>query len=463
MRYTGYESAPLLRAIYGINVAKNVDESVKALEKDFAYGGQNWVLADDAGNIAWTQTIKVPRRPKGAKPWKVLPGDGTAEWDGYFEPKVVPHARNPAKGYLVTANADPVGTTADNDPGNEPEVGGFPLYMGSDYDPGTRVARITERIKEGTAGGKKLDRDAMSSIQGDAVSNWGKVWRPAFVTAVDALLAEIATPGAKPELTPLVAGASPQVKAFLAEAKTIAEAWSLDTPSGTEASASAKEIADSRATAIMAAFATKLAQATLGDEAEALGVRISRAPTLKLLATLLSSPSTLKTKEALFDDLRTPAVETRGFTTAKAALDALASVFTAQGADAAKWRWGAVHTLSPQFFLPLESLALKKVGRHGGDGTVDVGSHGIEDDDYSYGSGASIRFVADMDPVKGPVARNVIPGGEVFDPTSPHFSDLYDLYVKNQTVELAFAVDDVVARAKTEAAKNKIGKRRFVP
>jgi penicillin amidase len=106
---------------------------------------------------------------------------------------------------------------------------------------------------------------------------------------------------------------------------------------------------------------------------------------------------------------------------------------------------------------------LKKVGRHGGDGTVDVASHGIEDDDYSYGSGATIRFVAMMDPEKGPVARNVIPGGQVFDPASPHYSDLYDLYVKNQTVDLAFRVDDVVARAKVEAEKNKIGRRRFVP
>ncbi len=465
IRYTGYESAPLLRAILGINVAKNVDESVKALEKDFAYGGQNWVLADDTGNIAWTQAIRVPRRPKGTKPWKVLPGDGTAEWDGYFDSKLAPHSKNPDKGYLVTANADPLGTTTDNDPANEPEVGGFPLYMGSDYDPGARAGRITTRIKETFSAGKKLDRDGMASIQADAVTSWGKVWKPAFTSSVDVLLAEIATPGTHADLAPLVASASPAVKGFLAEAKTLVDGWSLDTPAGTESDATPKQISDSKATAIMAAFTTRLAQGTLSDELGELGVTFSRAPTLKLLATLLTNPSTLKTKEALFDDLRTPEVETKKFITAKATLDAIAFMFAekTQGADASKWRWGNMHTLAPQFFLPLESLALKRVGRHGGDGTVDVAGHGIEDDDYSYGSGASIRFVADMDPVKGPVARNVIPGGQVFDPSSPHYTDLYDLYVKNQTVELAFRVEDVVESAKKEAEKNKIGRRRFTP
>jgi len=463
IRYTGYETGPLLKAIMGLNLAKNVDESVKAVETYFAYGGQNWVFADDSGNIAWSQAIRVPRRPKGSKPWKIMPGDGSAEWDGFFDSKQAPHAKNPAKSYLVTANADPVGLTANNTPGQQPEVGGFPLYMGSDYDPGTRAGRITSRIKEATEGGKKLDRDAMAGIQGDAITNWGKVWKPSFGAALDAIAAEAATPGTHPDIAALVAAASPQVKAALAQVKTLVDGWTFDTPAGTEPGATPTQIADSKATLIMAAYATKLAQATFSDETTELGVSLTRAQTLKLLAQLLTAPDTLKTKEHAFDDLRTAEIETKKITTARAVLDALGWVVGAQGADPAAWRWGTAHTLQPQFFLPIESLALKKVGRHGGDGTVDVASHGIEDDDYSYGSGASIRFVAEMVPGKGPVARNVIPGGQVFDPGSPHFTDLYDLYVQNKTVDLAFTIEDVVTRGKLEAEKNKIGRRRFVP
>lgn len=463
IRYTGYETGPLLKAIIGIDLAKNADEAVKAVESYFTYGGQNWVFADDGGNIQWSQAIRVPRRPKGSKPWKIMPGDGSAEWDGYFDPKLAPHAKNPDKGYLVTANADPVGVTANNTPGVQPEVGGFPLYMGSDYDPGTRASRITTRIKEAIDGGKKLDRDAMASIQADAITNWGKTWKPSFDTAVDALIAEAATPGTHPDLAALVLAAPAPVRAALAEAKTLVGGWSFDTPAGTEQGATPKQVSDSQATLIMAAYATKLAQATFGDETAELGVTLTRAQTLKLLAKLLTDANALKTKETTFDDLRTVEVETKKITTARAVLDALGWIVAGQGADVSKWRWGTVHTLQPQFFLPLESLALKKVGRHGGDGTVDVASHGIEDDDYSYASGASIRFVAELDPQKGPIARNVIPGGQVFDPGSPHFTDLYDLYVQNKTVDLAFKVEDVVARGKIEAEKNKIGRRRFVP
>ncbi len=465
IRYTGHESAPLFRAIYGVNTAKSADEAVKALEESFAYGGQNWVFADVAGNIAWTQTIRVPRRPKGTKAWKVLPGDGSAEWNGFFEPKVIPHAKNPQKGYLVTANADPVGTTADNDPGNEPEVGGFPLYMGADYDPGTRVGRITALLKEATSGGKKLDRNAMSAMQADAVTSWGKTFQPAFIAAAEALAQEIATPGSRPELAAIVASLPAPVKGFLGEAKTLVQGWSFDTPAGTGEAATPKQVSDSKATAIMAAFATKLAQDTLGDEAAELGFPLGRAASLKLLATLLTNSGSLKTKEALFDDLRTPATETRAVTTAKAVGDALSWMFADKnlGPDPSAWRWGKIHTLTPEFFLPIPALAQKTTPRHGGDGTVDVASHGIEDDDYTYRSGATIRFVCEMDPQKGPIARNVIPGGQVFDPASPHFSDLYDLYVKNQHVELAFRIEDVIERAKAETAKNQIGRRRFVP
>ena len=49
----------------------------------------------------------------------MLPGDGTAEWTGSFlEEAFVPHVKNPAKGYLATANTEQVGTTLDNDPTN---------------------------------------------------------------------------------------------------------------------------------------------------------------------------------------------------------------------------------------------------------------------------------------------------------------------------------------------------------
>ncbi len=463
VKYTGHVTAPLLRAVYGVNVAKNVDEATRSIERDFGYGGQNWVFADTSGNIAWTQAIRIPKRPKGAKPWLVLPGDGSAEWLGYFDVKYAPHAKNPAKGYLVTANADPLGVNDKNDPAANPEVEGSPLYLGTEYDPGTRASRITKRIAEASA--KKLDRDTMSSIQGDAISDWGRALAPAFLEGAADLVAEMTTPGSRPALTPLLASAKPGVKGFVAGARDLVKAWTFDTPAGTDPGATATEIADSRAAAIMAVWTTRFAKLTLDDETSALGIAPSQKWTLKLLSNLVNRSSDLRTKDAAFDDLATPAIETKAFIQAKALLAALDYLMDAKvlGPDPTAWRWGSLHTVAPKFYLPsITELEQPRFPRHGGDGTVDVANHGADDDDYAYGGGPSIRFVAAMDP-KGPVARNVLPGGEIFDTKSPHYNDLYKLWVKNQTVELAFNAADVVERAKKEIATNKLGRRRFKP
>ena len=56
-----------------------------------------------------------------------------------------------------------------------------PLYLGADYDPGTRVGRITKRIKAIADGGGKLTLDDMQSIQADAVSEWSQALAPTFI------------------------------------------------------------------------------------------------------------------------------------------------------------------------------------------------------------------------------------------------------------------------------------------
>src|SRR5262249_48585142 len=98
VKYTGYDKAQLFRGIFNLDRARNGKEAKAALDRDFKYGGQNWVIADDTGTIEWTQTIRVPRRAPGKPPWLVLPGDGSAEWGADMDPKYIPHAENPEKG-----------------------------------------------------------------------------------------------------------------------------------------------------------------------------------------------------------------------------------------------------------------------------------------------------------------------------------------------------------------------------
>jgi acyl-homoserine lactone acylase PvdQ len=78
-------------------------------------------------------------------------------------------------------------------------------------------------------------------------------------------------------------------------------------------------------------------------------------------------------------------------------------------------------------------------------------------------TGAAIRFVGELDPVKGPVARNIVPGGQIFDTASPHYKDQLELWAQNQARDLPFQLADVTASAVQEHQKNALGRLRFEP
>ena len=84
---------------------------------------------------------------------------------------------------------------------------------------------------------------------------------------------------------------------------------------------------------------------------------------------------------------------------------------------------------------------------------MDVGGYGLPaklDDkaDFTYSHGPTQRFVIDMDP-RGPVARNALPGGNVWDSQDPHFRDEAERWRRNQNRPVPFAIADVIDAAET--------------
>jgi penicillin amidase len=498
VKYTGFTSAPLFKAVFGLNRAATMKDGIASLDKNFRYGGQNWVVGDDQGNIGWSQTIRVPRRAAGHAPWKVLPGDGTAEWGPDMDPHYIPHAYNPAQGFIATANNDPIGVTDKNDPFfSQPVVNWYdagsspssPLYLGAFYDPGTRVGRITNRINAFALDGGKLSLDDMQSIQADATTEWGAAFAPLFVEISAALAHEAAAPGSEPDLSSLVTVASSGTKALFQTVHDWVAGWTFDTPTGVaEDNPTAQQIQDSQATLVMSFFISYLADTTLGDELSVPGMQgvfVDEASKGKLLADLCFHPEKLKTglsdagDPILFDDISTPPIESKRQTVAKSIIRALDGLVRRLGAMSGDWRWGTLHTLTLPFLLPVApSLSYPPptdpsyasgFPRHGENGTVDVGDHGLDRFQYQYGgpggspSGPAIRFVCELDPTNGPQARNVLPGGEVFDPASPHYADMMALWRKNKSIDLSYKDADVVKSANTEYQTNHLGRIRFQP
>ena len=250
--YTGYQVTQEVRALFNVMFSSTMQGAADAFAADFKVGGFNWVIVDDQGHIGWTQTNRIPTRPAGALPWLIMPGDGTAEWGADFPDQYIPHAFNPDAGFIATANNDPIRITAKNHPlGDAPVVNGAPLYVGAaDYDPGTRVGRITTRIKQ-TAANHKLTLDDMQSIQADTISEWGQFLNPTALAAAQALAAEIATPGSNSQLSAMVAATPQATLALVSTAVTALTAWSTDTPTGVaEDSPTPAQTADSQATLI---------------------------------------------------------------------------------------------------------------------------------------------------------------------------------------------------------------------
>jgi len=67
--------------------------------------GENMIWADRHGNIGWQAVGIAPRRPNfsGLVP---VPGDGRYEWNGYLEIINKPNTLNPVSGYIETSNSN---------------------------------------------------------------------------------------------------------------------------------------------------------------------------------------------------------------------------------------------------------------------------------------------------------------------------------------------------------------------
>lgn len=470
VRWTGDDISNDIGAFLRLNLATNLTEAKAALDL-FEVGGQSFVLATAAGEIMWSGQARIPTRPAaaltydsateaGQSPCFVLPGTGEYEWTGNLGERYIPHALNPAAGFVATANNDLVGVNADGNPLNDP------YYLGCVFDIGHRIARITERLEEVTADNMASVED-MQSIQGDDRSPMGAKLTAPIVASLGKLLAESATPGTHPELAAVVTAIGTTNMPKIEAMRTRLMGWtSFRTPAAVEGAPTAAEIDDSIATSIFNAILPRLAHLTLDDELERIdnGSPYPGGPVF--IQRALLAPSTLRTYDAsitdtvVWDDLTTESVvETRDERVARAALAALTFLETTLGSDVTMWRWGRLHRIRFDSLLQTLSrdrISIPEIGdamfpdgypRHGDNYGVDASNSGFfSQTSHNYGSGPVQRLVVEMTPT-GPRAFNALPGGQSNDPDSPHHHDEAQHWRRNQAPEMNFQEIQVVMNA----------------
>jgi penicillin amidase len=451
-KWTGFEPTREYLAIWKLNSIKSPEDFKAALDY-FDVGAQNWIYGDVNGNIAWYPSHQLPIRSHIAAgdteypPYLPMPGDGSHEWDGFLDRSLIPQSFNPEKGYLVTANADPTGTSYDNNAFNDGP------YIGFVWAAGFRMERASELVAELVAKGG-VTPDDMQAVQADHRSPMGLRVTPHVLAAFEA--AE--------------SGANDRAALYLDErmiqARKLLSAWSFMAASGVDAEAGTQEATDAAATAIFNAFQSYLVHNVFDDEFDGTDAGLGTALTVRLLIRMLENPGSLKVvdpdngESLIWDDQSTEVRESRDEMLLKSLSQGLSFLADPEKVgpqnsggfgtdDMSTWRWGALHTLTLKNNLsylnniPSPGDFPNGFPRHSDNFCVDAAHPGLGDRNFTFSGGPSMRHVFELtEPV---VRRGALPGGQNEDPFSPHYKDEMESYwVKNKAPVGVWQTEDVL-------------------
>jgi penicillin amidase len=141
MRWAAQDAGPGGDEIGALRAMAQAEDAagIEAAARRFHSPQQHVVYADTAGRIGYLLAGRVPRRRRGDSPF---PSDGTLlagdPWAGWLAPGALPGARDPASGWIVTAN-NRMATPAQR------------AFLSRHYDLPYRAQRIAELLEIDTA------------------------------------------------------------------------------------------------------------------------------------------------------------------------------------------------------------------------------------------------------------------------------------------------------------------------
>jgi penicillin G amidase len=149
LRWTALEPGRVFDAILALNRAHDWD-SFRAALADWTVPAQNFVYADVAGHIGYALGGDIPIRAQGDGRLPVPGWTGEYEWTGVIPHADLPHALDPAEGFIATANNRIAGDD-------------YPYPLPAEWLSGYRAARIHELIEQTP----RHDAASFARIQGD--------------------------------------------------------------------------------------------------------------------------------------------------------------------------------------------------------------------------------------------------------------------------------------------------------
>jgi penicillin amidase len=399
LKWAGREPGDLLPALRLLNLSEDRDEFERAAQR-WSEPALSLVYGDRAGHIGYVLAGRVPLRAGGDAPGPYPGWSGEYEWTGYLDPADKPVLRNPAEGFIVAANQ------RITSPGKA-------QYLGQDFDPGFRAARIGEVLADKDRmtmeDCRRLQMDVKCAMAGN------------FLTVLKTI---------EPNRLRDRRGFD-----ILAQ-------WDLNMES------------DSGGAALWAVLIRRLLENTfrdeLGDAADLFfGERWSprEAPNLFSGHSLVILDGLINEPQAVwFDDIRTPEREALADLLVKSLDEASTFVADQLGDETSDWSWGRLHQVN--ILHPLGPGRLLgfflNLGPYPGRGwnlTVMQSMVAPGGDFGLRGATAGNRNLYDLGDWE--LGRGVIAPGESGMYGSPHYRDQVDMWLRGQGHALPYSTEEV--------------------
>lgn len=376
-RWTALETSDEGRVLRLANHARSVDEW-NASTVGYVVPAQNFLTADTSGHISIRSTGHYPLRPAGVKGNTITDGSKSAnDWRGFWPLDRYPQSKDPAQGYLASANQQP------KDPMVDPD------YLGANWPAPFRAMRINALLRGDTA----VTPDAMRKFQTDPQSEQTPLFLLPMFDAVDK------------------AAAAGVADSFAVRGAALLREWDgRFTPENERA-------------VLYDAMMLALTQRTW-DELRSPNVRRTPTPSVAVLTQLMRDPSSV-----WWDVRATPSRETRDSVLVQSMSAAYQSVIDKHGPPGPRWRWSSIRTATINHMLRLPGLGRTKIPMFSGRGTLSP-----SDNDGTHG--ASWRFVVELAPQVR--AWGTYPGGQSGNPISDRYDDRLALWTAGRLDSLQF-------------------------
>jgi penicillin amidase len=388
---------PVLDGFYELNRADTLAKMRTAAQKIHS-PGLNLVWANAQGDIGWWAAAQLPIRPEGVNPAFLLDGS-TPQADklGFYPFSANPQEENPARGYIVSANFQPLSPTGMAIPGY--------------YNPADRGRQLDRQLSEP---GIKWNLESSPALQLGTRTDYApgilRSWLPELRNAAQ----------------------GPEQQALVEKLA----AWQGDYPVDSVAATLFNQLLFD---VVEKAFHDELGDGMFGTllSTRALDTAVPR------LAADAQSP--------WWDDRATPSVETRSDILKAAWRNSLERLTSLYGEDSAEWRWGKAHTLTHEHPLgaqkPLDWLF--NVGPFAAPGSHEVPNNlsaQFRRAPWPVTYGPSTRRLIDFaDPAH---SLGINPVGQSGVPFDRHYADQAEAFVKGEYVPQRFSEQDVVEHTK---------------